>query len=230
MTTSFTSQAPADPQTPAPVTPSPAPAQPTGFEFEYGGRKFTREELLNKLTHADGHIQTLTNERAEDRRLIAEANAALANAVKLKEVLSTPASPAPAPAPAAPDIASAVTQVVEAREKHAREEANWKAAVDAMTAAFGDKADAKASEMAASLEMTVDDLKVMARTKPAAFRKLFPELGKPATPAPTPMGKGVNPAAINEPPKAGQSGYWDAKSSKAQTAIYMARLKQLSGE
>ena len=215
------------PAVPDNVTPTTPPAQPTGFDFEYGGRKFTREELLNKLTHADNHIATLTAERAGDRQALAEATTALQSAIKAAELLKTP-TPAPAlPATPPVDIASAVDQAVTAREIKAREETNWKAAQNAMTKAYGDKADAKAKEVAESLGMSMEDMVSMARTKPLAFNKLF-GLDAPTTPASSGVpSSGVNTNAVVAPATKPSSGYWESKSNKEQVLAYTKRLKEL---
>lgn len=234
MTTSFNPAAPADPAIVAPVTPTPAPAAPTGFDFEYGGKKFTREELLTKLTHADTHIQTLVAERTRDAEALAAAAAKLEAAKRIEDLLKaqpTPAAPAaPSPAPAPLDIESAVAKVVEARDIKAREESNWKAAQEAVTKAYGDKADQKVKETAAALGMSFDGMVQLARTAPAAFARLFPELSASPTPAsPAKPAGGVNTQAIKALPTVGKTGFWDASNSKDQTAIYLKRLNELTG-
>lgn len=227
--TSFNSAAPAPTSasgTPEGSTPVATADQPL---IEYGGRKLTAADVLKKLENADQFIEQLKAERAADRALLTEATSALKGAVTAKELLATPA-PAVA-TPAAPvDIAGEVDRVVSAREAARIEEANWKAAQDAMTKAFGDKADEKAKAAAASIGYTLDELVKLARTKPQAFTRLFPELQAAPASSPTTQRGGVSTAAVAaQPQPKSASGYWEATKTRDKVDIYTQRLKQLSG-
>lgn len=228
-----------------PVTPAPVTPVSTEAVVEYGGRKYTVAEVLKKFEHGDTHIATLTKEREDDRKLIAEAAVALKTAVTAKDLLAAPAA-APAASPAAPAAPAAslteadVERVLSAREVKAKEEANWKLAQDALTKTFGDQADKKATELAASIGMSFKDMIQMARTQPAAFKRLFPEaFTEPTTPSKGRVANPVNQAGVenalataklNAPiPGAGASGYWtEGASSRDQTAAYLKMLKDRS--
>lgn len=233
MSESFNSAAPAP--TPAPAAPVAPPAvdQPADQPvLEYGGKALTQAEVLKKLQSADEFINTLKSEREEDRRLLAEATKRLEAAATAQDLLKqTPAPAAPAPKQEPIDIAAAVEQVVTARERKQLEDANWKAAQDAMTKAFGEKADAKAKEVADSVGMSFEDVVKLARTTPKAFQRLFPELqAAPATPSPSFQG-GTNTQAIKAADGAKpRSGFWETGSAKERTAIYRKRLQELGVE
>lgn len=234
---SFNTATPATtPAAVAPVT-SPAPAAPatTGFEFEYNGKKYTREELLTKLTHADTHIVRLESEGKEARTLLDQAAEQLRKANTVADLLKQPA-PAAAPAvnqPAVVDIASEVTKALDARESAQKQAVNWTKAREAMTQAYGDKADAKAKAVAEECGMTFEQLVVLAKNSPVAFTRLFPELNK------SPESKGsphssksfTTPAVVNnnDEPKAASSGYWAAKNSKERVEVYLQKLKEKAG-
>lgn len=233
MSESFNSAAPAPTPAPAaPVAPAAVGPSPDQVVVEYGGKALTQAEIVKKLQSADEFINTLKSEREEDRRLLAEATKRLEAAATAQDLLKpkpveAPAAPAAAPAV---DIAAEVDKAVTARERKQIEEANWKAAQDAMTKAFGDKADAKAAEVAASVGMSVEDVVRLARQTPKAFQRLFPELSAAPPPAPT-FGKGVNTQSLK--PAAGQparSGFWETGSIKDRTAIYRKRLQELGVE
>ncbi len=230
MTTSFNPTAPTTAPV-EPVTPVAAPVLADQSVIEYGGRKLTQAEVLKKLEHADQFIEQLKVERAEDRALLNQATEGLKRAVSAQELLKAPAVAAPASVAAtAVDIAAEVDKVVSAREQRAAEEQNWKAAQEAMTKAFGDKADEKAKALASDAGLSFDELVALARTKPKAFNRLFPELAAVSSTAAkaVPSFGVVNTQGVKEGPKA-TSGFWQAKSSREQTAIYLAKLKQLSG-
>lgn len=214
-----------------PVTPTPTAAPADTLVLEYGGKKLTTADVLKKLEHADGFIEQLKRERAEDRDLLNQATEQLKKAVTAGDLLRTPAPAVPTATPApAVDIAAEVDKVVSAREQRVQEEANWKVAQDAMTKAFGDKADEKARAAASESGLSFEELVALARTKPKAFQRIFPELHATSTTAvkPTPTFGTVNSKAIVEGAKP-SSGFWEAKNSREQTAIYLAKLKQLSG-
>lgn len=228
--TSFVSGSPATTTAvaaPEGSTPAPAADQPL---IEYGGRKLTAADVIKKLENADQFIEQLKAERAADRQLLTEATTALKGAVTAKELLTTPA-PAVTTQPAAPvDIAGEVDRVVSAREAARIEDANWKAAQDAMTKAFGEKADVVAKAAAAEAGYSLEELIKLARTKPLAFKRLFPELQAAPAPSPTPNKGGVSTAAQGAAaqPKSA-SGYWEATSIRDKAAIYTQKLKALSG-
>ena len=227
--TSFNSAAPAPTSasgTPEGSTPAATADQPL---IEYGGRKLTAADVLKKLENADQFIEQLKAERAADRALLTEATSALKGAVTAKELLAAPA-PAVTTAAAPVDIAGEVDRVVSAREAARIEESNWKAAQDAMTKAFGDKADEKAKAAAASIGYTLDELVKLARTKPQAFTRLFPELQAAPASTPTTQRGGVSTAAVAaQPQPKSASGYWEATKTRDKVDIYTQRLKQLSG-
>lgn len=229
--TSFNSGTPAP--TPASATPegSTPPNTADTPVIEYGGRKLTAADVLKKLENADQFIEQLKAERAADRQLLTEATTALKGAVTAKELLSSTPAPAATAVPSTVDIAGEVDRAVSAREAARTEAENWKAAQDAMTKAFGDKADEKAKAAAAEAGYTLDELVVLAKRKPLAFKRLFPELQATPASTPTPTKGGVNTAAQNgtPQPKAG-SGYWDATKTRDKVSIYTQRLKALSGE
>lgn len=229
--TSFNPAATPTPAASEPVTATPAtPAAPTEPVIEYGGKRLTSADVLKKLENADAFIEQLKAERAQDRDLLTQATEALKKSVSAAELLR--ATPAPAaPTPTAPvNIADEVNKVVVAREQKATEETNWKAAQEAMTKAFGDQADAKAKAAAAEAGLSFDELVVLARTKPLAFKRIFPELSAAPTPQgrATPSSGGVNQQSLKATPPA-SSGFWQATKSADQTRIYLERLKQLSG-
>lgn len=228
--TSFIAGSPAP--TPATATPDATPPAntPDTAVIEYGGKKLTAADVLKKLQHADEFIEQLKAERQADRALLTEATTALQTAVTAKQLLtSTPAPAAPA-APTPVDIAGEVDKVVTAREAARIEEANWKAAQEAMTKAFGDKADEKAKAAAAEAGYTLPELVQLARTKPKAFQRLFPELQAPAAPTPTPTKGAVSTAAQGAAAKPkSASGYWEATSIRDKVAIYTQKLNANSG-
>ncbi len=232
--TSFNAQAASTDATPASVTPIPATAGSTEYVLEYGGKKFTQAELLTKLTHADTHITTLVGEARSKDELLVKANEALAKAANAAAVLQQPVQAAQQTAApvvsAAPDISSVVEQALSARETQRAQEANLKAAQDAMTKAFGEKADEKAKAVATSVGMSFDELVHLAKTKPLAFNRLFPEF------APASVKSGPTPkAAVSSTAQESgasviktESGYWASESIKDRTKVYLDKLNQLS--
>lgn len=205
--------------------------------LELGGRKFTKADLVTKITSADEHIARLTTERQEDRALLAQVNDKLGKMVGSEEVLRAiregkqpdPVKPNQdsAKVPTVAEVAEAVKAGLKAEQTAAQQEANWASVTTTLTGVFGDKVDAKVKEVAAEVGMTHKEAVEMARTRPQAFLRLFPDLkaAKPVTPAILPGN--VNSQAHLSKVKSSASGFAKAGSERERTTIYLDRLRQL---
>lgn len=205
--------------------------------LEHGGRKFTKADLVNKLSHADSHIETLTRERAEDRKLLSEANEMLRKAASTAELLAkvkgeqpageqpngnAPAQPAQQPTIKAEDIAAQVMGTLQQQQVAQQRKENFKQVSEALTRAFGSAVDAEVAKVAAESGITLEQAREMAESQPKVFLKLFPGIDKKAKPSVIPGGS-VNSQSFkgnaNEP-----SGITKATGRQA-TQIYLDRLK-----
>lgn len=226
------------------VTPTPSP-NPSDSEvvLEVDGRKYTRNDLVKKIVNQDSFIQQLTAERAEDRKLLTDAAEALKKATGSKEILDalnqrpapTPAAAAPQ-APAAPAIdpeaiaqaaAAKVTTHLQNQSVAAARETNWNQVTASLTAVYGEQTNATVAKIAAENDMTVDEAAELARSKPKAFLKLFPELSQPRASGRTTFNSTTNPQALNAAPsKRVSSGFGKATSDRDRVAIYTKRLQE----
>lgn len=224
-TPSFNAPAATDPSTPATVaasTPATPAVQPQ--VIEYNGKQLSPQEVITKITNQDAFIETLKQERVADRAKMDE----LIAAVSRQALTATPAAPTPATAPAPQDFGAEVDRVLTAREVRAREEANWAAAQTAMTQAFGAEADAKARALASSIGYSFEELVGLARTKPDAFKRLFPELSvaPSASSQATPTRGVVNTQSQRELPNESGKKFWGG-SHRDSVAAYTERLNKL---
>lgn len=207
--------------------------------LEYGGRKFTKDDLIKKLTHADEHIQRLTNERSEDKALMEEVRNALKKQVDVAEVLKQikgqganpdptqqPPANQPAAAPTADEIAAKVLGTLKEGEAAQQREANWRSVTETLTKAYGDATNQKVAQAAAEAGLTLAEAAELAKSKPKAFLKLFPDIA-PAKPQHSAVAPGVvNTQSFQQAPR-GNSGYAKAGSTKQAVSIYLNRLKEL---
>lgn len=227
MTTTFNSPTPSNDPTPASST------EPT-VVLEYNGKKYTQAELITKLTHGDQFIETLKTEREQDRKLLADAAEQLKTAVNSEELLKklqtqNQSAPTPKATETPVDIEGTVAKVIADREVATTRAKNFEGVKLELQKAFGDKADMKVKEICAEVGMSFEQAIELAHTSPAAFKRFFPDLSKPAPKSGVPAGN-VNTAAMNGKQEKPKSGYWEAKSGKDQVAAYLQRLKELSGE
>lgn len=229
----FTAVPATTPAAPAASTVPPAAPATDTVVLEYAGRKFTQADLLQKLEHADKHIQTLTEEREADRKLLAEVAPALQNQVQITDLLKAlknPAAPAEATTPSASVqslTANDVVSILDQRKAAEVEAANFQSVVGKLTEAFGDKVNDKVREIATANGTTVEAIQRLAHQSPALVLNLFPDLNKtPLTPAIP--GSTVRHDGSIAP--AGPTGYLKAKNDRERIAIYNAKLAALSNQ
>lgn len=200
--------------------------------LEYGGKAYTKADLLKKLENADSFIETLKKEREDDRTLLKQASERLEKAVSTAELLKTvkeTATPASPSAPATPepiDLEGTVGRLLEKRETETKQRQNFETVKAALQGVYGANADAKVKEVCASLGMKFEDGITLAKNSPEAFKRLFPELSQAVKKGNVPSGD-VNPSAFNGIQPKKETGYWKANSAKEQTQAYLDRLKEL---
>lgn len=218
------------------AAPAASGQEDTTVLLEYQGRQYTKTELLKKLTHADNHVTRLESERAEDRRLLQEVNETLKKQVTAAELLkqmrdgqppvTPPATTTAPPAVDAATIAAQVLGTIKEGEAAAQREANWKAVTTTLTQVFGEKVNEQVAKVAAETGMSVAEAAEMARSKPQAFLRLFPEVQTKPKPSAIPN-QGQHNTQSFQATKRGASGFITAKSVREQVDIYQARLREL---
>lgn len=204
--------------------------------LELNGRKFTREDLIRKLTSADEFIETLKKERQEDRALLEQVNAKLSESVNAAELLNKlkqgevqPETQAQQPAPVDPDaITAAVLSKLTEKQVQQQRDANWDNVTSQLTSIYGDKTNVKVAEVAKENNLTLAEAAELARNKPNLFLKLFPELS--AKPKSGGLLDGSrNTQSFVKQPK-GPSGFTAARTTKDSVSVYLKRLQELSGQ
>lgn len=210
------------------------PSQDSGVVLEFNGRKFTKEDLIKKITSADDFIDTLKKEREEDRALLNQVQETLKEQITAKELLNKVKTAGEQQQPAAAVDPSEITKQVlaqlESNKAATQQEQNWAEVTSTLTAAFGDKTNEKVKAVAAENGLSIEEAARLARTNPKVFLKLFPALDK------KPMGNnlvGGNSGNIlgnkapADTPKA--TGFTKARSTKESVSIYLKRFQELSG-
>lgn len=212
--------------------------------FEHGGRKYTAADLVKKIDSSDQFIATLKAEGAENRSLLEQANTALAKTLSAAELLKkvqeggaaaaapTAAAPAaaaqPAAAPTAQEVAALVVKQQQEAQAAIQADANFAEVQTALTKTYGQRVDAKVDEIAAAVGMTRDAAIALARSSPKAFLRMFPEVNAAPPRSFASAGPSLNTQAVRPDPSAkAASGYTTAQGMKAQTAVYLNKLKDL---
>jgi len=209
--------------------------------LELGGRTYTLADIVTKITNADKHIETLTAERAEDRKLLERVNKVLEKQTSIEDVLGhlkpggpPAAAPAagivtPAAAPAqltAEQIAATVKSSIQAERTAETETQNFDRVAKTLTATFGAaNVDAKVAEQAAANGLSVDAAVALAKKSPDLFLKMF-NLSKPET---TPRLQGnVNTGAkwFDKEGNYRPTGYWAAKNTRESVTAYTQAMEQ----
>lgn len=209
--------------------------------LELGGRKFTKTDLIEKITHADTHIKALNTDLAEQRKLLGEVNDTLkkqVNAADILQKMKEQQAQAPGtPAVSTPAAEASKTLTLEEVLKSVREEqaqaasagqaeANWKQVTATLTKQFGSATDTKVQAMLAEKGMSMAAAVALAKSAPLAFLALFPT----ATPKPNPLPSrnAVNTQSFNGGVERKTSGFAQAKNTKDSVAIYLQRLQELN--
>jgi len=148
-----------------------------------GRQKFNSvEAAIASIPHAQTHIDTQAQRIRELEQQVEQAKGVDAILETLQQQTAQPAAePAQAGVPDVATVAQIVEQQLGQRDIEARQTANSSQVLGKLTEQYGDKAEARFNEKAASLGMTVGQLSTMARETPQAALALFTEV--PAAPA-----------------------------------------------
>lgn len=217
-------------------------AQDTTVLLEVGGRKFTKTDLIKKITNADTHISTLETKLDEQGKLLSEVNEVLKKQVNAAELLKQikegqqqgqqaqqPSNEAnqQAKLPTVDEIVNEIEARNVKKASAAQQESNWKEVTTTLTKAFGDATNQKVAKAAEEAGITLAQAEALAKSSPKVFLRLFPDLKPSAQGSALPQGGKVNTQSVK--PSAGKSsGYAQAKTAKEEVSIYLNRLKELT--
>jgi len=166
--------------------------QPNG-EVQFGKEDLSK--ILKQNANAQTHIKTLESETATLRNELQALRNELAKARTIDELLNdsrqsndsgltgstTPQLDAQALlAKLKEDVFSELTQA----QRQAVEAENWETSISTLKARYGDRYAAYVDSRARELDMSIDDMESLARTKPKAFMELVDKKGT-GIPSPT---------------------------------------------
>ncbi len=162
--------------------------QETGNVFlAVGDRKFNDQDaVIKKITSADEHIARLEQETQALRQRAAELEEAAKRGATLDQVLeainSSPTSSGnqetgrdQAGEVKLTDVEKITEQVIARRSKEEQRQGNLRSVHQDMVSHYGDEKTAKEKllEVSAALNMSADDAKELAMTRPEAFKRLY---------------------------------------------------------
>lgn len=216
-------------------------AQDTTVLLEVGGRKFTKTDLIKKITNADQHIGTLESKLDEQGKLLGEVNEVLKKQVNAAELLKQikdgqanqngsqqqPNAGAQQPAPLTlDDVLKEVEKVQASKASVAQQESNWKEVTGTLTKAFGDATNQKVQAACKEAGIELAQAVALAKSSPKVFLRLFPDLtAKPQPSVLMERGK-VNTQSVKDSVGT-SSGFNKATNTKQEVSIYLNRLKEL---
>jgi hypothetical protein len=140
---------------------------------EYRGRKWTPEDILKKFESADTYIEQL---KAEKEKLAMEAQKGVTLDAVLDKLGKQEQSPKPAEntTPVAQvDIETVARNAFEKIEREKQMKVNLESSISKLQEKFGDKTIDALKAKAQELDMSLDEAKQLASTKPKAFEKIF---------------------------------------------------------
>jgi hypothetical protein len=175
-----------------------APADQSGtpqeIKFKVGDREYDATTASTKIAHADQHISTLEEELASYRKKLALTEAQLkakdALAAQQATVPVLPTTSAPAPDQTAQLEALAEERAFQALTRWQQEalaKANLDASTQAAIAIHGDSYQQKLEQAGKEFGMSKEDIVLMAKTKPEAFKRLFNLTTTEVKPNPAPV-------------------------------------------
>lgn len=213
--------------------------QDTTVVLEVGGRKFTKTDLIKKITNADGHIERLEGKLDEQNKLLEQALPILKQQVNAAEILNKvregqQAQSSQQASTEAGDTQGltleAVLKELDARDAKkasvAAQDANWKEVTQTLTKAFGDATNQKVTKACEEAGITLAQAEALAKNSPKVFLRLFPDLKPVAQPSAMPQSGKVNTFAVKAP-EVKTTGFFKAASTKESVSIYLNRLKEL---
>lgn len=210
------------------------------------GRIFTPQAAATKIAHADQHIQTLETENAEkDAATLAllERIEALEKSRRTTDALddlitAQPVAPvvvAPEPSPqqeiSKEEIVQEAVNAIKGDQAAAQQDANLSLCIAEAQGVYGDAYHLKIDELSVKHGMNADEAVEMAKNRPLAFKALFIEGAKVASPDSTRSSVGglVGQGGIAPPAKFKSIMKMSAKDRLAHINAKMAALSPTSG-
>jgi hypothetical protein len=180
-----------------PTTDAPTQANADQAFLEVGDRKFSSpDEVVTKITNQDQFIETLKQERDQDRSLLndlLEQMTALKNnsvdqstfeqLLERKQQQQDPEPEKGVSVPTSDDITERVMQELTARQQQEAQATNLQNAMAKAKNTFGEGYKDAVLNTAQSLGLTGADVDEMAESKPKLFESLFLKQAAPTKPA-----------------------------------------------
>jgi proline dehydrogenase len=157
-----------------PVAETPQPETPPQVAVEYNGKVWTQEDILNKFKNADDYINQL---KEENEKLAQQATKGatldeVLNHMNQQDVQPQPVENTTQATPTV-DVESVARQAFEKYEQEKVLKQNLEASISKLQASYGDKTVEVLQSKAAELDMSLEEAKALASTKPKAFERMF---------------------------------------------------------
>ena len=153
------------------------PTQPQ-VAVEYNGKVWDKDAIVTKFENADSYINQL-KEEMEELRMQANRGATLdqvLNRMDNKQETTKPVEPTTPPV-AEVDVEAVAMNAYQKIKQQEQMETNLQAQIAKLQGQFGEKTIEVLNERASELDMTLDEAKQLAATKPKAFERMFIQSG-----------------------------------------------------
>lgn len=208
--------------------------------IEYEGRKLTKDDVLKKLKNADTFIETLKAEREADRKAMADLTEQVKKSADISELLKAmkedrPASTTEVQAPVVNkdellrEIKDSLRQENQQEGLRVKQEENWKSVTSELTKAFGAKTQERVTKAAEAHNLTLEEARDLAVTRPSVFLAMFPEIKARDIKSPLPSGGSKN-FNFNGNTSGNPKKLHEARNSKEKIAIYLEKLASTANE
>ena len=141
---------------------------------EYNGKVWDSEAIVTKFSNADSYIEQLKAEN-EELRLQANRGATLEQVLdRMDNKQETPKPVEPTKTPVAEvDVEAVAMNAYQKIKQQEQMQVNLESNIAKLQEQFGDKTIEVLKERASELDMTLDEAKELAATKPKAFGRMF---------------------------------------------------------
>lgn len=186
-------------------------------------------KLQKRLDDSQAFIEQLKRERQEDRRLIEELRSKPSHSLdEIKDLITKARAdgtdPTIDPDTLVKTVYERVNQTMSQQEAQKREKANFDEVTKTLTSRFGADVDAKVSEIAQEVGLSLAEVVEMSKKNPKAVYKLL-GITEQSTIANSSRGS-VNTFGMAPPPPAKTPSIMSARNERERVDVFAQRLAQ----
>ena len=146
---------------------------PPQVAVEYNGKLWDKEAIVTKFSNADEYIEKLKRENEEMQQELQKA-ATIETLLTKKDNMQEPPKPVEDTTPVAEvDVEAVAVSAYQKMRQQEKMQENLNSAIGQLTANYGEKAVEVLNQKAKEYDLTLDEAKELAMTKPKLFAAQF---------------------------------------------------------